>query len=142
MNYLKIGGITAALWVLSAGGVYALWGKIALHGTTYGALACLSAALGGEMTRIRFVKLFPDGGSAFGFLAGGAVRTLLLVVFLLFSIRIYQYPLDKSFVLSIIGSYFVYYPALLAYSVRSAVRSVQILEKQKQDGKNSELNRI
>ena len=142
MNYLKLTGITVVLWGLSAWGVYSLWGKMVLQGVTYGALACLAATVAGEMARLRFVQLQQNDGFGLGFLAGGVVRTVLLVVFLLFSIIFYQDPLDKSFVLGIISSYFVYYPVLLVCSVCLAIQSVRRFEREKEDRKNSEINRI
>ena len=93
------------------------WGLAAAIGGLYTFCACF---VGMFFSLVLFQRSKKQSLNAqvYAYLAGTVVRVAVPVLFLLYSMKIWKYPLANPFFGGIIYSYFAYYPSLLVVTIR------------------------
>ncbi|MDO4628218.1 MAG: hypothetical protein Q4C70_03460 [Planctomycetia bacterium] len=127
MNYLRILKATLPVWGIISLGVYFSLSTTAFIAQSTGFVACLVGALLGEYAQGRVLASHASYSGA-AFLFASLPRTIIPVIFLVFSLKSYHYPLDKITQCVIIGSYFAYYPLLLGVSTHVAIQRAKSLD--------------
>ncbi len=127
MNYLRILKATLPVWGIISLGVYFSLGATAFLVQSSAFAACLIGVLSGEYAQERVLSSHVSY-SGVAFLFASLPRTIIPIIFLIFSLKSCHYPLDKITQCVIIGSYFAYYPLLLGMSTHMAVQKAKSLD--------------
>lgn len=127
MNYLRILKATLPVWGIISLSVYFSLGTTAFIAQSTGFVACLVGAFLGEYAQGRVLASHSSYSGA-AFLFSSLPRTIIPIIFLVFSLKSYHYPLDKITQCAIIGSYFAYYPLLLGVSTHVAIQRAKSLD--------------
>ena len=107
--------------VIIGGVIFSLTWQLWNLSAALGGLCTLGACFTGmflSLALFQWSKKHSLKTQAYAYLAGTVVRVAVPVLFLLYSMKIWKYPLANPFFGGIIYSYFAYYPSLLVVTIR------------------------
>ncbi len=124
MNYLRLLKWLVPFWAVTSAAALLFWGERVCCAQSLACASCAAGVFVAEFMQKKFIKNRTEF-AGLTFLSGALPRMGIPVIFLIISLKFYHNPIDKITQFAIIGSYFVYYPLVLAISAYNSIEAVR-----------------